>query len=216
MKNTPHPDRSSEAAKVRDELSDHPDVLRSLDALAREDSDEVEIPPIPDDLRDQWQDRYGAARQPVPAEKKSWLSRFSGFWMYGGATALAALAIFFVLQHESPVTPSPDDDTVLMRGGGDYESSETKLIVFIPSNTISLESFASTRKENSVLEAKDMDDATRLLTEKNIKDAVILDARGGGLFEWIGKPTKGLQLLETSSDFDEYDLSEALDEYLKQ
>ncbi|MFT6575950.1 MAG: hypothetical protein ACJA16_004157, partial [Akkermansiaceae bacterium] len=98
MKKTPHPDRSREAANLRDELSDQPDAIRSLDALAREESSDDSIPPIPDDLRDQWQDRYGAARQPVPPEKESWLGKVSKLWLYGGATALAALALFVSLR----------------------------------------------------------------------------------------------------------------------
>lgn len=216
MKKTPHPDRSLEAANLRDELSDQPDALRSLDALAREETSDDPIPPIPDDLRDQWQDRYGAARQPVTEEKKSWLSKISSLWMYGGATALAAIAIFIALKDDSPVTPGGNNPPPTMRGGNDFEVTTAHPIVFIPSESISFEAFVSTRSANSTLQATDLDDAVQLLTERNIPSASILSASDAALFEWSGQLQKGLQLFEINPSTDEYDLSEALDEYLDQ
>lgn len=215
MKNTPHPDRSSEAANVRDELPDSPEALRSLDALAREDSPDTPIPPIPDELREQWKDRYGAARQPIPADKTSWLGKLSSLWMYGGATALAALVIFISLK-DDPANPSPgSDNTPLMRGGGDFTPMKDTITIYLASESISFKALYESRQANFTLEAKDLDDAVALLKRENITSAVILDGSTGILTPWNGELLEDIDLIKVTPTTDEYDLSEALDAFLK-
>lgn len=217
MKNNPHPDRSLEAANVRDELSDSPDALRSLDAIAREESSDTSIPPIPDELREQWKDRYGAARQPVAEEKKSWLGRISSLWMYGGATALAAIAILIALKDDpASVTNDPVNPNILMRGGDNFAPVADTITVYLASEKIPFQALFVTRQADFTLEAKDLESAVQLLQEKNIKSAVILDGKSGTLTPWNGQLLKDVDLIEVSETTDEYDLSEALDKYLEQ
>ncbi|MFT6239394.1 MAG: hypothetical protein ACJAQT_001473 [Akkermansiaceae bacterium] len=214
MKKTPHPDRSREAANLRDELSDQPDAIRSLDALAREESSDDSIPPIPDDLRDQWQDRYGAARQPVPPEKESWLGKVSKLWLYGGATALAALALFVSLRNDPTITPNKPD--VTMRGGGAFTPIADTITIYLASDSIPFQSLYVTRQADFTLEAKDLNDAITLLKKEGLKSAVILNGKTGILTPWNGELLEDVALLKVTDSTDEYDLSEALDTFLKQ
>ncbi len=215
MKNNPHPDRNPEAAKVRDELSDSPDALRSLDAIAREETPDAAIPPIPDELREQWKDRYGVARQPVSTEKQSWLSKISRLWMYGGATALAAIAILIALKDDPAVPSDPKDPTTLMRGGDDFAPVADTITVYLATENIPFQSLFVTRQADFTLEAKDLEGAVVLLKEKEIKSAVILDGSNGVLTPWNGQLLKDIDLIKVSDTTDEYDLSEALDDFLK-
>jgi hypothetical protein len=217
MKNTPHPDRSSEAATVRDELPDSPDVLRALDALAREESADTTIPPIPDELREQWHDRYGAARQPVPAPKTSWLSKLSSLWMYGGATALAAFVILFALR-DDPASPNPGTGggtPALMRGSGDFTPIADTITVYLASENITFQNLYETRQADFTLEAKDLSEAVALLEKEKIQSAVILNGNTGILTPWTGELLEDIELIKVTPTTDEYDLSEALDAFLK-
>ncbi|MDF1712728.1 MAG: hypothetical protein P1U90_10860 [Akkermansiaceae bacterium] len=218
MKKNPHPDRSLEAANVREELSDSPEAQRALDALSREEGGDTDIPPIPDELREQWKDRYGVARQPVPQEKTSWLARFSKLWMYGGATALAALVIFISLR-DDPAMPGGSgggsSDPTILRGGGDFNPVADTITVYIASESVSFQSLYETRQARFTLEAASLENAVDLLKRESIKSAVILNGSTGTLTPWNGELLEDVQLLEVTPATDEYDLSEALDTFLK-
>lgn len=212
MKKNPHPDRTAEAASIRDELSHQPEVVRSLDALAREEAPDVPIPPIPDELREQWQDRFGVAREPVAEEKTSWFAKISQLWLYSGAAAVAAIAILISLK-DDPATITPDGPGP-MRGGGEFVAKADTMTVFIGSDTIPFQAFFLTRQADFTLEAADLDAAVTLLTENKITNAVILNASTGQLHPWTGELLEPVQVTEMTGTTDEYDLSEALDGFL--
>ncbi len=217
MKKKPHPDRNLEVANVREELADSTDVQHALDALSREESGDTEIPPIPDELREQWKDRYGVARQPVADERISWLARFSKLWMYGGATALAALVIFISIK-DNPATPGTGTgrtDPAILRGGGDFKPVADTVTVYLASESISFQALYETRQARFTLEAVSLEDAVSLLKREDIKSAVILNGSTGTLTPWNGELLEEVALLEITPTTDEYDLSEALDSYLK-
>ncbi|YCM42156.1 hypothetical protein V2O64_12670 [Verrucomicrobiaceae bacterium 227] len=215
MKKNPHPDRTSEAASIRDELSHQPEVLRSLDVLAREEATDVPIPPIPEDLREEWEDRFGAARQPVAEERPSWFARISQLWLYGGAAAVATIVIFISLKGD-PAIVTPHIPGPPLRGGGEFVAKEDTMTVFIGSETIPFQAFADTRQADFILGATDLDSAVALLEQKQIDHAVILDATTGLLHPWTGDLLEPVQLQEVTDATDEYDLSEALDGFLKE
>lgn len=214
MKNKPQPDRTAEAALVREELSDQADALRSLDALAREDQSEVEIPPIPDELREQWKDRYGVARQPVAREKKSWFPGLGRLWVLAGTAAVAAIAVMISLKEE-PTAASPNHPVVL-RGAGEFSPKKDTIAVFIPSDSITFEAFSATRQDGYSREASDVDSAVALLRSEQIDSAVIIDAASGQFHPWSGELHEPTTPGSLSGSPDEYDLSEALDDFLKE
>jgi hypothetical protein len=213
MKKNPHPDRTAEAASIRNELSHQPEVVRSLDALAREEAPDVPIPPIPDELREQWKDRFGAAREPVVEEKPSWFAKISQLWLYSGAAAVAAIAILISLK-DDPTAPTPDGPGP-MRGGGEFVAKADTMTVFIGSDAIPFQAFYLTRQANFTLEAANLEAAVTLLKENKITNAVILDASTGQLHPWTGELLEPVQLKEMTGTTDEYDLSEALDGFLQ-
>ena len=130
------PDRTKEAAKFREELAHDPHAQRALDALAKMSDEEksVEIPPIPDDLKGLWRDRYGEARETVtePSFFEKLKTRWSSFALGGvAATSLAAIAFLFVI-NQNTTAPTPDQ-AVTMRGGGDFQPSKDCLLYTSPS-----------------------------------------------------------------------------------
>ncbi|MGJ8697862.1 MAG: hypothetical protein ACSHYF_16205 [Verrucomicrobiaceae bacterium] len=213
------PDRSLEALRVRDELSHDSDALRALDALAKmsEEESAVEVPPIPDDLRAQWGERYGEARQAVPVAKEGFFAslkeRWSG-WALGGvaATSLAAIALLFVLNQGG--TPSMSGgDAPVMRGGGDFQPTKETVILFIGSAEVSFEEFFETREGGLVLEAADEADVERVIADNGLSEAVVIDAGTGTLRLWKDGFGDEVKLIEGG---DAYDLSEALENHLGQ
>lgn len=213
------PDRSLEAMRVRDELSHDADALRALDAIAKKSEEEAatEIPPLPDDLRSAWGQRYGEAQKavtPVP-EKMGFFEKLTSHWSraaLGGlaGASLALVAVLFVFNQTSPPNPN---DSVVLRGGGDFTPTKETAILYLASDSVSFAQFSETRSGGVVLEVTDEQDALRLISENKISEAVLLDARTGTVRLWKDGYGEETLLLEKG---DVFDLSEALEIYLGQ
>ena len=102
-------------------------ALRVLSEAAEHADDEAsEIPPLPEHLRDQWQEKYGR-KSPVAAPSRaggaeSWLSRLTGFfsrpriaWV-GGLAAAAAAVVLMLQQPDATGIPSGGPSPVTTRG----------------------------------------------------------------------------------------------------
>ena len=222
MKKTPQPDRSVEAQRVREELAHDETALRALDAMAHDAEPEVDIPPVPDDLRGKWLDRYGepeAARaKPKENASVSFFERFSRLFVYGGgATALAAVAILLAVNFGNPDTPSGGGNgPVVMRGAKDFVPRADTTIVFIANEAIPFSEFAESRNVGKVLPASDLESAQKVIAEKELESAVILDASTGKIQTWSGALSDEIPLEDLPGTFDAFDLSEAIDGFLNQ
>ena len=220
MKKTPQLDRSAEAQQVREELAHDDNALRALDAMADQSDEEVDIPPVPDDLRGKWVDRYGepeAARaKPKENASVSFFERFSRLLAYGGgATALAAVAVLIAINFGNPEAPSGGgSDTVIMRGVEDFVPKADTTIVFIANADIPFSEFAETRNVGKVLQAGDLESAQKVIDEEKLESAVILHAATGKIQTWSGALSDEISLEDISGTFDALDLSEAIDGFL--
>jgi len=217
MNNKSHPDRSAEAISVREELAHNSDATIALNAIARENSSDLEIPPVPDDLRDQWKERYGEAADRTPApEHTSWLDRIPSFFKLGATTALAALALFLVLRPSDFTAPSSQPfDTATLRGPGTFTPTPDTVTIFIESDHISFQDMVPTRKPGLILKASNLEDAGQVIHQNKLSSAVILQAATGIIYPFPGKAGDQLQIVDDPQNSDQYDLSEALDNYLK-
>ena len=220
MKKTPQPDRSAEAQRVREELAHDDNALRALDAMTHVNEEEVDIPPVPDDLRGKWLDRYGepeAARaKPEENASVSFFERFSRLLAYGGgATALAAIAVLIAVNFGSPDAPAGGgSDPITMRGGEDFVPRADTTVVFIANEEIPFSEFAESRNAGKVLQASDLENALSVIKENELESAVILDASTGKINTWSGELSEEISLEDLSSNFDAFDLSEAIDGFL--
>ena len=189
MNNSPQPDRSAEARRVREELAHDDKALRALDAIAHEKEAEVDIPPVPDDLRGKWIDRYGepeAARaKPKENAKVSFFERFSRLLAYGGgATALAAVMVLIAINFSKPATPSNgggDGPSVTMRGAKDFVPRADVPVIFIPSEDIPFAEFEGSRQAGKAFQASSVENALEMIKEKELDSAVILHASTGNI-----------------------------------
>ena len=103
-----------------------------------------------------------------------------------------------------------------MRGGGAFTPIADTITIYLASDSIPFQSLYVTRQADFTLEAKDLDEAVTLLEKEGIKSAVILDGETGILTPWNGELLEDVALLKVTDSTDEYDLSEALDTFLKQ
>ena len=222
MNKSPQPDRSAEAQRVREELAHDENALRALDAMADQNEGEVDIPPVPDDLRGKWIDRYGepeAARaKPEENSKVSFFERFSRLLAYGGgATALAAVMVLFAINFSNPDTPPSGGDgpgPVVMRGAKDFVPRADVPVIFIPSEEIPFAEFEGSRQAGKAFQASSVENALELIKEKELDSAVILHAATGNIQPWRVDLDEETTLEGLSENFDAFDLSEAIDGFL--
>lgn len=220
MNKSPQPDRSAEAQRVREELAHDENALRALDAMADQNEGEVDIPPVPDDLRGKWVDRYGepeAARaKPKENASLSFFERFSRLLAYGGgATALAAVVVLIAINFSTPDSPSSDgNDPIPMRGAKDFVPRADTTVIFIANETIAFAEFKNSRQAGMVFQASDLGNALAVIKEKELESAVILHAATGKIQAWRDGLDDETPLEGLSENFDAFDLSEALDGFL--
>jgi len=220
MNKPPQPDRSVEARRMREELAHDENALRALDAMAHENEAGVEIPPVPDDLRGKWLDRYGEPEEsrakPRENNSLSFFERFSRLLTYGGgAAALAAIAVLIAINFGNPDAPSSDGDApVAFRGGGDFVPRADTTVIFIANETIPFSEFAESRNAGKVLQANNLESAQKLIADEKLESAVILHAATGNIQTWSGALSEEISLKELPGTFDAFDLSEAIDGFL--
>jgi hypothetical protein len=120
-------------------------ALRMLSETAESPSGDGEVPPLPVELRDQWQETYGEA-VPAPAapaavgSREGWFSRLAGIFArprvaWAGGLAVAA-AVVVVLMQSPEITTGPDNGGIITRGGshGAVAGSAARVIVVAPSD----------------------------------------------------------------------------------
>jgi len=212
-------DRSSDAHEIRSELSSNEDALRALNEIVKEPEQDVEIPPVPEDLREQWRERYGEAseRAAIPTQTESGWSFRKLFPIAGLALpALVAMLFFF---NQSPLpsgTPgNVSQNDVVLRGGGEYSPGPDTVTLFIPSETISFAEMAATRGDGLIFEINDSSEATTIMGQKDLTSAILVDARNGLVYPLPGSLDNGIPLLENVAEADQFDFSEAIDSYLE-
>ena len=225
----PPADRTEEAMKFREELERENSVeadagLAALDGLARvsEKEGEVEVPPVPEDLRSQWQDRFGMERSREDVvERVSFFDRMMSWWRgpraYGAAAGMALVVVFLVARtgNETGGGGATGDENggVVLRGAEDFEPGDEVALVLIPARDLTFEMFEATRAGGSLYEAGDREGALALIADKGLKAAVVVDAATGEVFPWKGGAGEVVDLFE--EEFDEFELSVAVDDYLK-
>ncbi len=116
-------------------------ALSVLSEAAGSPAGEEEMPPLPADLRDQWQDAYGgAAPAPAPAGvRENWIRRLAGFFTrprIAWAGGLGAAAAVMVLMLQSPeIAPTrPAGGGIVTRGGshGKVTGTAARVVVIAP------------------------------------------------------------------------------------
>jgi hypothetical protein len=214
------PDRTPEARRIREELSHDADALHALDAMAAQSSEEVsvEVPPLPDDLRATWGQRFGEAQKAVVPEKMTLVEKLKHQWskiIFGriAVTSMAVVALLFFLNSESNKTVTPPGQPV-MRGGGDFSPTKDTTIFFIPSEAISFADFRETRPDSHVIEVDQAAVTAMDPSSDQWGEAVIVDAANGTVQLWKSGLNEKTIILEEAGDA--LDLSEALQNYLDQ
>ena len=215
------PDLHPEASLMRDELPPDSPGHRALDAIAMEEKGELELPPVPEDLREQWKDRYGEAAEPRAATSPKEERSSTPWWQMLGLGSVAILALFFIIGKGGPSAPLPNSDDLfgnpaLMRGEVTFTPAPDTPVYLIPSATISAEEMRKIHQGGEIIAVTDQNQAMESLQERGHKNAVLLDAETGMLFPFPGKPGDEVQLVNDPSKADIYDLTEALDAYLQQ
>ncbi len=219
MTRKPSPDLHPEASLIRDELPPDSPGHQALDAIAMEEKGELELPPVPEDLREQWKDRYGEASEPRPATPEAQQSS-TPWWQMLGLGSVALLALFFIIRQGGPSAPLPDSDDpfqnpALMRGEAIFTPASDTPVYLIPSATISPEEMRKIHQSGEIIAVTDQNQAMELLEKRGHTNAVLLDAATGMLFPFPGKPGDEVQLISDPASTDIYDLAEALDAYLQ-
>ncbi len=202
------------------EFPEEKGMQASLEVLAKKEERQVEVPPVPDDLRDQWKDRYGLEREEGAKAKvvrESWWSRLLGgnYFIYGGVGALAGVVLLISLKFGGEEVGPVEKGEIVLRGADDFEPKSDTMTVFIASEVVSFESFAAAREEGFSLQANDVEDGVRILKDKGIQSAVIYEASSGMVTPWDGELMEGVKVHQVVDETDEYDLSESLDRFLK-
>jgi len=116
-------------------------ALRVLSETAEPPAGEDDVPPLPAELRDQWQETYGEAAPPAaPAgTRENWLRRLAGCFARpraawaGGLAAAAAVIVLLLPSPES--SPGPDlSPGIITRGGshGTVTGTASRVIVVAP------------------------------------------------------------------------------------
>lgn len=116
-------------------------ALSVLSEAAGSPAGEEEVPPLPADLRDQWQGAYGGpAPAPAPAgARENWISRLAEIFTRpriawaGGLAAAAVLLVMF--QSPEFTTTGPNGGGIVTRGGshGPVTGTAARVIVIAPS-----------------------------------------------------------------------------------
>ncbi len=216
MHNELKPTQTTEAFDFINESRQPAEALDALNSLTQDQEDKITIPPIPDEIRDQWDDRYKESPLPnKPKAKPSLQKKFNRpfFW---GALAFSALMIAVVVHHISQSTTDPISPPIAMRGNDEFTPQKDSFIVYIHSETIPYASFAATRQEGTTLPADNLNDALVVLKERDLESAIIIDGTKGTITPWNGNLLDDILLFENNDSFDEYDLSDHLDRFLNQ
>lgn len=213
----PRPYLTPENYAARAEYADDPHIIRALEELAPEQSgDEEELPPVPDDLRGKWRERFGEVRE-ESAQQEQGTSFFAAFWenlavswkqASGFAVAGIVLAIVAMQQFSSP------PEKPVMRGGEVTSSPSAVVTIFIASDDIPFETFVSTWSGGLLLEAADEAEAKQLANSQSLTNPWVLNAGSFTVYRLDAGPAGGTRLFEPGEEVDEYDLSLALDDFL--
>ncbi len=218
MTNKAQPDHSQEAAQIREELRGREDALLALDHLAREEQADVALPPVPEDLREQWKERYGEASKKTTPPEEATTHQSYNIWGLGSMATIAAVAMFLIIRNGGPEPLDSDQPfgPEIMRGGGTFSATPETVTIFIASDQVSYQDMIPTRKAGLILEAKDEEDVQRVLMQHQLNNAILVNAATGMLFPIPGQAGDEIQLIANPKSADQYDFGEAIDAFLSQ
>ncbi len=224
-KKTPQPYQNPESGEIQKHLNHSPQTqhaLETLDQINQTDSSPSR-PQIPNDLREQWENHFdtpdtSSISPSSEPQKESWLSRLSNYWLWGGATALAALIILISLNQNDPLdTPStnPSQD-IILRGNETFAPLPETRIVFIPSESVSFANFLETQTSESIIEATDLHHAIQILKDQKLPSAAIYNAKTGIISPWQNVLLEDIKVIEITKETNQYHLSEALHDFINE
>ena len=191
---TPNPDRTPEAAAFREEVAHEAQAEQALDRIAREvgegEASDVPLPPVPDDLRSRWEERYGAPQvgeaksgqvgKKTAVQRKGWMAWLSSAPAWGGVFAVVALTLFLMPKGGGPLDMAePMSDGMVLRGGADEAGLGTGPVFVVGSPGFDLVAFREVAEGLEIVEVTSVADALKRAQSGYFESAYLLDPKDG-------------------------------------